>query len=305
MQLDQTRIAIRQRSFIEVLDLAIVVVREFWKPILGWAFVGILPFAILNWYVLSPQVDYEQLLMIGSYDTTENLLRFRHLVNSVTLVFLEAPLALLPVTYYLGQAVFTERPLRSQVIAALKSTAWTSLLFLGLFRCGLVGAILMGCVGRETTYSYSLELLGLIICCGSLAFFSRCGRPFAPEIIVLENCSIGSGKNKGVSYGQRSRWLHSQLTSELVTRMLGATLFVAFGWYALFFSLVWLRWVITTEWGWGLIGDLVFMPVSLWSIAVYTTVVRFLNYLDARIRLEGWEVELKFRAELRQLEVQS
>jgi hypothetical protein len=29
----------------------------------------------------------------------------------------------------------------------------------------------------------------------------------------------------------------------------------------------------------------------------YVTVFRFLSYLDLRIRLEGWEVELKIRAE--------
>ena len=39
-------------------------------------------------------------------------------------------------------------------------------------------------------------------------------------------------------------------------------------------------------------------PAALWMVAAYFTVVRFLGYLDLRIRREGWEVELLMRAEL-------
>ena len=38
-------------------------------------------------------------------------------------------------------------------------------------------------------------------------------------------------------------------------------------------------------------------PVAGWLTAAFMTVVRFLNYLDTRIRHEGWEVELRLRAE--------
>ena len=40
---------------------------------------------------------------------------------------------------------------------------------------------------------------------------------------------------------------------------------------------------------------------SLWVVVGYMTVVRFLNYLDVRIRQEGWEVELLIRAEAQKL----
>ena len=39
-------------------------------------------------------------------------------------------------------------------------------------------------------------------------------------------------------------------------------------------------------------------PAALWIVVAYFTVVRFLGYLDLRIRREGWEVELLMRAEL-------
>ena len=42
---------------------------------------------------------------------------------------------------------------------------------------------------------------------------------------------------------------------------------------------------------------LVIYPLSLWCVAGISVMVRLLNYLDCRIRLEGWEVELAVRAE--------
>ena len=39
------------------------------------------------------------------------------------------------------------------------------------------------------------------------------------------------------------------------------------------------------------------VPLALWLIGILVTVFRFLGYLDTRIRLEGWEVELRVKAE--------
>jgi len=38
-------------------------------------------------------------------------------------------------------------------------------------------------------------------------------------------------------------------------------------------------------------------PLCLWLIVAFMSMVRFLSYLDLRIRHEGWEVELLMRAE--------
>ena len=38
------------------------------------------------------------------------------------------------------------------------------------------------------------------------------------------------------------------------------------------------------------------IPAIMWFVVVFMHVVRFLTYLDTRIRREGWEVELKVRA---------
>jgi hypothetical protein len=41
----------------------------------------------------------------------------------------------------------------------------------------------------------------------------------------------------------------------------------------------------------------IYLQLVIWSVFSFFTVVRFLSYLDLRIRTEGWEVELAMRAE--------
>ena len=45
-------------------------------------------------------------------------------------------------------------------------------------------------------------------------------------------------------------------------------------------------------------------PACLWLVVAFMAVVRFLSYLDLRIRHEGWEVELLMRAESLRLAMQ-
>ncbi|MCA9262318.1 MAG: hypothetical protein KDA60_00655, partial [Planctomycetales bacterium] len=40
----------------------------------------------------------------------------------------------------------------------------------------------------------------------------------------------------------------------------------------------------------------ILFPLSLWVVASYVAIVRFLSYLDLRIRREGWELELMLRS---------
>ncbi len=47
----------------------------------------------------------------------------------------------------------------------------------------------------------------------------------------------------------------------------------------------------------GMTGWLVELQIAYWLVAVYFTAVRFLSYLDGRIRNEGWEVELLLRGQ--------
>jgi hypothetical protein len=41
----------------------------------------------------------------------------------------------------------------------------------------------------------------------------------------------------------------------------------------------------------------IWLPVAMWIVGGYLVAVRYLSYLDLRIRREGWELELRMRGE--------
>ena len=55
--------------------------------------------------------------------------------------------------------------------------------------------------------------------------------------------------------------------------------------------------VFLNDWSWSPAMVYVFAPLAMWIVASFFAVVRFLSYLDLRIRREGWEVELRLRAQ--------
>jgi hypothetical protein len=60
--------------------------------------------------------------------------------------------------------------------------------------------------------------------------------------------------------------------------------------------------VIIGFWNWGWWMDMIFFPLILWIAALWDTVIRFLLYLNTRIRLEGWEIYLRLNAEVQRLQ---
>jgi hypothetical protein len=143
-------------------------------------------------------------------------------------------------------------------------------------------------------FVYGVLILGCIVCVRSV-------RPFAPEMLVLERSPLrnNSGKSAslGVVYKKRSKWLHGPFSGELLRRWIATSMValflivsLSFGWLfgkGIFFNL--------PMWDWWM--DFFLFPLTLWIVAIWSTVVRFLSYLDTRTRLEGWELELRLRAE--------
>jgi hypothetical protein len=85
-----------------------------------------------------------------------------------------------------------------------------------------------------------------------------------------------------------ARWLMSALVAVAMVVSL------VFGiWYAA--GMLFFKW----EWGWTMLHAGI--PACMWIVAGYFSIVRFLSYLDLRIRREGWEVELLVRAAAAQL----
>ena len=59
MQLDRTRLAIRERGLLETIDLALLVVREFAGPIVVCGLLAIVPLALVNYALVGWMVPSE------------------------------------------------------------------------------------------------------------------------------------------------------------------------------------------------------------------------------------------------------
>jgi len=304
MQLDRTAIVITQRNNDEVLDLSLVVFRTYWKKLILLAIIGVLPFAVLNFILLYPITDYASLVMASrDYATVEGF-QIRYLWTMMSLVFLQAPLAMAGVSYYLGQVVFIEEPSLKQVTGVVTRRLLPLVWVLGIFRGGLIGSLFaLWLFANPAFYSEWPVTLWSII--GILAFFLvRCFRPFAPEILLLERCPLRKKANAPAeeqSYSKRSSWLHAGSGD-----IFGIELGIAF--VAIVFictmcgGCLFLNGVVIGFWNWGWWMDMIFFPLILWIAALWDTVIRFLLYLNTRIRLEGWEIYLRLNAEMQRLQ---
>ncbi len=99
MDYDGTLIQIRERSFLDLLDLALVVIRARPKTVALAALAGVLPCAALNaWLTRDPEFP---------------------LIAYLLLLSLEVPWATAPMTIVLGGLMFGERPTPGRVVKAL------------------------------------------------------------------------------------------------------------------------------------------------------------------------------------------
>ncbi len=252
---DRTLVQIRERSYLEVLDLALVVVRQ-WPLTLGLAaLVGIVPFAAFNaWLLSDPEVPIGVL---------------------VVLLVLEVPWATAPLTAVLGGLMFGDRLTVGRVIRTLVRSFPSMFLFQFLARAFFVA----------TFFFYFLIPTRLA---------------FLDEVILLERGRWWSAARRSASLcGHRGGELFGQWLAQLVFG----------GWFVI------CAWVGTGQlvqaltrseltWdepGWSDLRG-VRAHLAIWLAIAFFGVARFLSYIDQRIRLEGWEVELRLREVGRSLE---
>ena len=251
MTYDRTLIVIRERSFLDLLDLSLVVMRD--RPvIIGLtALTGIAPFAALNVWLLSGDASHSGLWVL--------------------LLLMETPWATAPLTIVLGDLMFGVLPRPRKVVKTLvvsfPSLFITQFLFRGL--CYLI-----------------------LIMPARFAFLS--------EVLLLERVRPFR------AFG-RSRAISRTFEGELFVRWLGQialglTFAFCFQKGAETFSSVLAGGDVTWEQAAQVdVGDLLFQA-GVWIAIAFFTVVRFLSYIDRRIRLEGWEIELRLRSVGRALE---
>lgn len=285
MQLDRTRIAVRERGGVEILDMALHIVRAFFRPWWQATLVGALPFFVIN-----------AALLYNLPEDPDMSFPYRYVWLMTALVYIEAPFATTVLTTFLGAAVFEER---TNVRQALRDTlrrlsplVWCQ----GVIR-GVIPAMLAVLAARFTPdMSWFFEgfvLIVLLIYVSALRAF----RPFINEIVLLERNPLWAKTANAITAGKRSKYLHDPSGGDLVLRWLGCALVgtlltLAFvqtlnGAMLMFFGVF--------EWSWFM--HYIGFPLVLWLVAGFMGVVRYLNYLDLRIRHEGWEVELRLRAE--------
>ncbi len=305
MQLDRTRIAIRERGLLETIDLALFVIREFAGPILACGLLAIVPLALINYGLVG---------WMAPTDLDGEVLGFRYLWNMTLLVFLEAPLAAVFIVAWLGPAVFLEQRTIRQIAGDVLRQAVPLLLCQGFLRGVLLAWSLYLLTSREEASGWIEGFLMVLLCLWSAAL--RSFRPYINEIILLEKNPL-IPRGEAITVNKRSAHLHGPYSGDLLVRWLGAAAITVLLVCLVIYTAVLTQGVLITDWPIHFSledGDVasnldwfklqVVYPACLWLVVIFLAVIRFLSYLDLRIRHEGWEVELLMRAEALRLNMQ-
>lgn len=298
MQLDRTLIAVSERGLLETLDLTLHVVRRYAWPLTVTFAIGAIPLALLHYLLIGWLMDVG--MRDGYFYLEESSAIARYVWDMTLLVFISAPLASIFATKFLGDAVFVEQPsVRSVLLAVWKllpRVAWCQLLVRGILPTWL----LFLTVERGGDFQVGAEFLLL----GGLACYSatiRSLRPFINEIVLLECNPLVARNEMVITVGKRSAHLHAPSNTDLFSRWIGCAAIGCLLTGTVFGFFLFCSGVFFNDWRPGPAMLLTVYPLSLWIVAGFMTVVRFLSYLDLRIRHEGWETELLLRAEATRL----
>lgn len=293
MQLDDTRIVVRERNFLDILDVSLHVMRTFSGPLALTFLVVAGPLFLLNELLIGwmSEPAFED-------DRLESTFRFWWAMS--LLVFIEAQLASSLSTLFLGQAMFfREVSMRSVLADAIK-------LFPRVFVCQillrgvLVALLLVLFIERHHEFTALIEFIGLpLLALGTMLLRSL--RPFLSELVLLERNPLRSRNQTAMTVARRSASLHGVAAGDLFARWMGSVIVAMLLIVSLSAAFYVLSGVLFNGWGLSAIWVRGLVPLSMWVTAAYMAVVRYLSYLDLRIRNEGWEVELLMRAEAARL----
>jgi hypothetical protein len=262
VQLDDNRIAIRERDFLELLDLALRVVRAHAWPLAAALACGVVPAMCLNAWLLAGLAEpgFDDPFPLG------------YMWLMLWLVIWELPLVTAPVTLYLGRALFSERP-----------------------RPAEMGRNLLGSLPQMALYQVVLRafLVPLVF----TWFFPFAVWPYLSEVILLERNPLWRRRTGRMTTHRRNLALHGGYVAELLLRWIASVLVGLLLFLTLWLSIWLIGGMLLNEWEWSGATYTVCYPLAMWIVIGFFAVVRFLAYLDLRIRREGWDVELLLRAE--------
>ncbi len=295
MQLDKTEIVIRQRSALELLDLAMRVLRRHGLEVAAACALFGLPLLIADVWLSAWMFSEDAVLAAEQIAEPQIYLRWRHGVHLLVLFLFQFPLISLPATIFLGDQVFFASPTIKQLLAKLSGIWMQTLWVLGICRLGLVSLVLAFFVNRATVFDPLAEMLLL----GGLALslLIRAVWPFAPEILGLERCLIRPTRESPISYSVRRTGLHQSVSSDHVGRFMLCSISAIALAATLFGTALAAIFALVGNMDLSIWYDRILLPLIFWLVGLFVVVFRFLSYLDSRIRLEGWELELRLRAE--------
>jgi hypothetical protein len=264
-------------------------VRRHALALLATSLMGAVPLALANYFLLADVLE-----PLDAYGYDESVWQYVFLM--VLLVTWEAPLASIPTTLYMCEALFVETPDPKRMLRSFWAALPQWLIVQGLFRGVLVGMLFLP---SDEPFVW-LVRVALFLAWLLMYWF----RPYLTEIILLERNPLRGGPGV-ITTRRRAATLHKHFVGNLFGRWFAALAVGALWTLALWVAIFWVRMTITG-------GELDFspplfqlwLPVALWIVVSYFSVVRFLSYLDLRIRGEGWEIELRMRAEANRLKSQ-
>lgn len=277
MQLDKTRVVIRERDLLDLLDLTLHVIRTHGVPLLVTSLAGAIPFALLNYWLLRdlPLTEVDDFWMYSW--------------RMMMLVAFEMPIASAFTTMLLGQAMFSGefdyRRVVQQTLESLPQMIWFQVVLRTVF---MPQPLFWGSMQRDMAPLLVIWMIAWLV--------PYTMWPYLNETILLERNPLFR-RPGSLSTWRRSRVLHARAGGDLFSRMLACLtvgmLLVGAVWVACWHF----RGVLGDEYKFDRAMFTIYLPLALWIVASFFAVVRFLSYLDLRIRREGWEVELILRAE--------
>ncbi len=290
MQLDNTRLAVRERSVLDTHDMSLQVLRDFFAPWLGCTLLLVVPLMVLNYFLIGWTLSPERISDNPFY-------ALRYFWAMPLMIYIEAPLLSIPTVAFLGPAIFMQQPTIKQVIRDVWRAFPQIFVCQILLRGVLVAWLIPFMVDRvyEDGVYWEVFFLPLVAIYG--AFF-RAFRPFISEIILLERTPLFSRRETELSINKRSSFLHGPSSGDLLARWMGSSFLALILAWIMISSTYFMMYALFSmpDYNDPFYAHLLF-PLSLWTVAAYSAVVRYLEYLDLRIRHEGWEVELLMRAE--------
>ncbi len=286
MQFDQTSIAIRERSSLEIFDLAANVLVRNIQPIMILLFLNAAPLALLDYYLINWMTDVS-----FSYE-----LSIAYYFAMLALIVSQAQLGTCLITIFMGRVMF----LQEHSIGAVMKDFLKRLPYF-LFSQGILRLALFAVCAAWITAPKDSEEAQLLAYLGlpAITFFGllvRGMRPFVPEVIYLEQTPLKS-KNDLPSLSQRSRNLHMLAAGAISMHFVLILIFAPLLLFAVHSIFVMLDSMFSIRANSQISLQPIYVLFSAWMVAGFFAVVRFLTYIDVRIRQEGWSVDLKFRVE--------